>query len=354
MDLSKKLDKITICASAPCRIDMGGTLDLSTFYYPLRYLEPCTFNAAINLRTQVILTSYDTGRIKISSKGFKAADYPANEAPFDHPLGLMFAVATFFHAHGVHIQIVSTSPPKSALGGSSSAAVALVAAKQMVENPLPVSLKTIGLLAHGLEQSVAGIPCGIQDQLAAVFGGINAWYWTGDPGAELVKQKAVLSGARIKAFERSLLLAYCGVPHISKDTNSRWVKDFVAGRFRKEWGKIVRCTQRFVDALEKENYKEASRMMNCETQIRKKMTPDVLNEMGEKLVFSAIEHQCGARFTGAGAGGCIWALGKPADINRLKDDWRLILVENKEARLLDVGVDTEGLNCSNLKLDSSV
>jgi hypothetical protein len=34
-------------ASAPCRVDMGGTLDIGTFYYPLQHAGPCTFNLAL-------------------------------------------------------------------------------------------------------------------------------------------------------------------------------------------------------------------------------------------------------------------------------------------------------------------
>ena len=63
------LEKQTIEASAPCRIDMGGTLDIRTFYYQLRHLSPCTFNIAVDLRTRVRLLPYCDGRIRISSKG---------------------------------------------------------------------------------------------------------------------------------------------------------------------------------------------------------------------------------------------------------------------------------------------
>ncbi|WP_246556018.1 hypothetical protein [Desulfonema magnum] len=97
-------------ASAPCRIDMGGTLDISTFYYPLRRLRPCTFNIALNMRTRVRLFPYHKGMIKVSSKGFESAEYSLDQARFDHPLGLMFAVAAYFGAEGVHIDIESSSP----------------------------------------------------------------------------------------------------------------------------------------------------------------------------------------------------------------------------------------------------
>ena len=127
-NLKKRLEDGHIEASAPCRIDMGGTLDIPTFYYPLHHLNPCTFNIALNLSTSVRLLPYNQGFIKISSRGFKDAEFPVHAAPFSHPMGLMFATAAYFNAGGVHVDIVSESPPRSGLGGSSVAAVALIAA----------------------------------------------------------------------------------------------------------------------------------------------------------------------------------------------------------------------------------
>ena len=108
--MDKKLRKILESkrdfeASAPCRIDMGGTLDIPTFYYPLRHLSPCTFNIALALRTRVRLQPFSTGQVKISSRGFEVAQFPADAAPFDHPMGLMFATAAFFNADGIHVDI---------------------------------------------------------------------------------------------------------------------------------------------------------------------------------------------------------------------------------------------------------
>ena len=189
------LESYPIRASAPCRIDMGGTLDISTFYYPLRHLSPCTVNVAIGLRTHVQVFPHDKGIIKISSKGFESAEYPLEKAPFHHPLGLMFAVAAYFGVEGVHIDIASSSPPRSALGGSSAAAVALIAAfSRMLEkmDQPAISGRQIARIAHELEASVAGVPCGQQDQLAAIYGGVNAWYWPGDCLGPLFQKKTLI------------------------------------------------------------------------------------------------------------------------------------------------------------------
>lgn len=128
MNFNRILEKNPIQVSVPCRVDFGGTLDISTLYLPMAGLSPATFNMALDLRTRVTLSSFEKGYVQVSSKGFETAVFKKDEAPFHHPMGLMFAVAKYFDAEGVHIHIDSSSPPRSALGGSSAAAVAIVAA----------------------------------------------------------------------------------------------------------------------------------------------------------------------------------------------------------------------------------
>jgi D-glycero-alpha-D-manno-heptose-7-phosphate kinase len=334
-------------ASAPCRIDLGGTLDIGTFFYPLRHLQPCTFNIALDLRTRVRLMPHTQGRIRITSRGFQAAEFPADRAPFDHPMGLMFAVAAYFNAQGVRIDIESQSPPRSALGGSSVAAVALIAAfmRQTASRTAfsAFERRSIALLAYELEQSVAGVPCGVQDQLAAVFGGVHAWHWQGNLGRGVFRREVAVPKKHHRDLEKHLLLAYCGKPHQSRDINGRWVKRFLAGRDRDRWVEIVALTRQFVTALKAGNYKQAAVYMNRETAIRKEMTPDVLNTVGDELAEAARQCGCGARFTGAGGGGCIWALGEIEDIDRLRSLWEETLSSSKGARLLDVRIDSKGL-----------
>ncbi|MGD8725250.1 MAG: galactokinase, partial [Desulfobacterales bacterium] len=298
------LENEPIEASAPCRIDMGGTLDIRTFYYPLRHLSPCTFNIALDLRTRIRLMPYHKGRIKISSKGFKSAEFSIDRVPFTHPLGLMFAAGVYFNANNVHVRIESQSPPRSALGGSSAAVVALIAALsklcQKASDAPPFTRSQMAILTQGLEESVAGVPCGFQDQLAAIYGGVNVWKWPTGVEDPQFRKKVVVPKRWHKHFERHLLMAYCGKPHISKDINGRWVQQFLAGKFRRLWIDIVSVTQQFVMALTERNYALAGELMNRETAIRRKMTPDVLDEIGIRLVQSARSQGCGARFAGAG------------------------------------------------------
>jgi D-glycero-alpha-D-manno-heptose-7-phosphate kinase len=341
-DLKKQLESKPVTASAACRIDCGGTLDIKTFYYPLHHLSPCTFNVALNLKTRVTLHPYRSGVVKISSKGFESDEHPADAAPFDSPLGLMFAVAAYFRVGGVHIDIVSESPPRSALGGSSTAAVALIGALSMALDGRVNQEKTV-LLAHAVEEAVAGVPCGIQDQLAAAYGGVHAWYWPSDPTEPAFKGHKVFPKKDHGILEDRLLVAYCGVPHESRDINSKWVQAFVAGKNRHWWTDIVRSTRAFVKALSVKDWTSAVQAMNKEVDIRRQMTPEVFEDLGDVLVERARDHDCAARFTGAGGGGCLWALGKKRHIEGLRSVWADVLAHRPTACLIDPKVDPKGL-----------
>jgi D-glycero-alpha-D-manno-heptose-7-phosphate kinase len=346
----KLLESGPVTASAPCRIDMGGTLDIRTFFYPLQHLGPCTVNIALDLRTVVHIAPHTRGRIKVSSRGFQDAEFPADQAPFRHPLGLMFAVAAFFRAEGVHITIRSASPPRSALGGSSVAAVGLVGAfleaRRQAVSASCTDGRTIALLAQAIEESVAGVPCGYQDQLAAVFGGGNAWHWRVLPRAAVFRREPLIPQRRFERLARHLLVAYAGVPHVSSDINGRWVRQFISGRYRQEWAEIIACSRRFAEALRRRNYTEAGEAMNREVDLRLRMTPSVFDDIGRKLAAAARRCGCGARFTGAGAGGCLWAIGEADAIARLKPAWQEVLAERRAAHLLEARMAGEGLKIS--------
>jgi D-glycero-alpha-D-manno-heptose-7-phosphate kinase len=366
MNLTNLLEKNKIKVSVPCRIDLGGTLDISTLYLPLNFLSPSSFNIAIDMRTHVTLSSFKKGYIKISSKGFENAQFKVFKAPYDHPMGLMFAIADYFHVDGVHIHIESSSPPRSALGGSSAAAVAIAAsfltAKDIIndteggkgksikvgrdaQNLRKVDAEKAAWIAHYIESSVAGVPCGIQDQLAAAFGGVNQWFWKlNKAGQPVFEQKPLfIDAGDVTKLNESLIVAYCGIPHISSQVNKKWVNQFICGENRDKFEKIIKLTDQFVRALQNHDFSLAGKYMNQETEIRLEMTPQVLDSIGRKLFKKALELNVGTRFTGAGGGGCVWAIGNKENIKDLKNEFNKLLKKEKKAKVLETSVDSEGI-----------
>ncbi len=331
-----------VTASAPCRIDVGGTLDLSTFYMPLRPLGPLTVNMAIALRTRVRVSRGEAGKVSVVSRGFSRVLADSATVPFDGPMGLIFAVAATFGVSGVHIDIDSASPPRSALGGSSVASVALVAALAEATGT-PLSRSAIARTAHAVEGSVAGVPCGRQDQLAAAYGGVHVWHWGRSLDTEEPDGEPLMSPDRFPELADRLLLAYGGVPHESRDINGQWVRDFISGRHRSRWARIIEITRSYADHLRTGDYDAAARAIREETAIRREMTPAVVDDLGARLVDAAEAAGCGARFTGAGGGGCLFALGTPDRITALRPVWDNLLAGRDNATLLPVAIDADGV-----------
>jgi len=346
MDIRQLIAQCRVQASAPCRIDMGGTLDIAPFYVPLQTAAPCTVNLALNMRTRVELQAIDGDEIRISSRGFATAAFPPAAAPFLHPLGLFFAIAAHFDVRGLHIRIESASPPRSALGGSSVAAVALVGAlarcREKAGGP-GLTRDQIVRRAHLIEEAVAGVPCGMQDHLAAAYGGLNTWHWVVAADGLTVERTPGLVDMAPAELAAHILVAYVGVPHVSHDVNGRWVRDFLSGAQRTRWVQIAECVRTFAGALDAGRWREAADAMNRETALRREMTPEVLEPMGDALVAAAAARGCGARFTGAGAGGCLWALGERETIAALRSDWERLLAQHPQAALLPSQPDYAGL-----------
>ena len=345
--LTKILTKNKVEASAPCRIDSGGTWDIKALALPLENFKPTTVNAALTLRTSVTLTPFDDGWIRISSEGFpKGQHFPAGRLSFEPPFGLFFAAVSYFGFHGVAVLIRSQSPVKSALGGSSTALVALLKAlnrASILEGGKRLAPGEILHLAYHLEDAVSGGNCGLQDQAAAVYGGVNQWTWHfGRPGAHY-RRIPLLSRQGQKTFSKRLLVAYSGKAHVSLNTNRKWIRDFLSGKTRGGWIQANRIVHDLARAIKEMNWTRAAVLLRKEMALRKKITPEALIPITAKLVDQAEALGCGARFAGAGAGGSLWAVGREKDIDKLSHVWQTSLAGVKGGRVLDCAVDAVGV-----------
>ena len=229
------------------------------------------------------------------------------------------------------------------MGGSSSAAVAILAAfYALLGNE--INPGEIAWQAHFIESSVAGVPCGAQDQAAAAFGGVHLWEWCmGRSGPEFDCTPLFESASDLACLDDHMRTAYCGIPHVSKDVNGQWVDSFVNGRSRPIFEEIVGITRAFADAVREKRWDLAGDLMAKETLLRLDMTPEVLDPVGKKLFDAAREMACGARFTGAGGGGCVWAVGKKENIRALENAWNGILAPVTDGAVLNTKTDARGI-----------
>ena len=345
--IKRLLERAPIEASAPCRIDSGGTWDIKALALPLERIRPVTVNVALNLRTRVSLWPYENGRIKVSSQGFpRAESYSMEGIPYNGPFGLFLAAVSYFGFHGMDIRIRSESPVKSALGGSSTALVALIRALSGVNRMLgekPMSRSEILPLGYHLEDAVSPGKCGIQDQAAAVYGGVNCWTWRYGKRGFPFKRESLLTREGLKALSRRILVAYSGTSHVSSRINQAWISGFLSGQTRSGWIETVDIVSGLARAVQEGSWNKAASLLREEMALRREITPDALIPETENLIEEAERSGCGARFAGAGRGGAVWALGEIDRIERLRKTWGRSLAEIKGARLLDCAVDPVGV-----------
>jgi D-glycero-alpha-D-manno-heptose-7-phosphate kinase len=347
LSLRDLLAQQEIGASAPCRIDAGGTWDIKALALPMEGMEPVTVNAALDLRTSVVLHPYKKGWVKVSSDGFPAGkSHRMDHIPFDPPFGMFFAAISYFGFHGLEVHIRSQSPVRAALGGSSTALVALT--KALVKTSVmlggrKLSPKEMLHLTYQLEDGVAGGGCGMQDQAAAVYGGVNVWTWRYGNRTSPFDRISLLDRGGQKEFSRCLLVAYSGKRHISSRTNRDWIKDFLSGRTRAGWIQVNEIVHNLAEAIKDQDWERTADLLREEMALRKKLTPEALTPFTTELVRHAEHAGCGARFTGAGAGGSVWALGSEKNIRRLRKKWEKALAPVRSARVLHCQVDPLGV-----------
>jgi len=345
--IAKILEHHPVEASAPCRIDSGGTWDIKAMALPLEKIGPVTINMALTLRTWVVLSPFEDGQVRVSSEGFSQGEqYPYKELPFDSSFGLFFAAISHFGFHGLKVRIRSDSPVKSALGGSSTALIALIKALSRLSAMLghkPLSGKEILHLGYHLEDGVSTGKCGIQDQAAAVYGGVNRWIWRYGNRVAPFQRETLLGPQGRRELSKRILVAYSGKSHVSMGINRSWINDFLTGRTRAGWIKVNEIVKGLAAAIKEEDWKRAALLLRNEMAVRKEITPDALIPITEELVGQAESTGCGARFAGAGAGGSVWALGKIDRIGQLRKIWGNTLAPIRGAGILDCAVDPTGV-----------
>jgi D-glycero-alpha-D-manno-heptose-7-phosphate kinase len=345
--IRKLLEKGPIKSSAPCRIDSGGTWDIKALALPCEGMMPITVNLALDLRTYVTLLPYRSGWVRISSDNLGVHEaYRFAEVPLDSQFGLFFAIASFYAFHGLEIAIRSCAPVRAGLGGSSAAAVATIKALSVVNSMLgedKFEEEGVLHLAYHLEDAVNLGGCGVQDQGAAVYGGVNKWVWNYSRQGRPFQRESLLDSDGQRELSRRLLVAYSGKRHLSARINRLWIKQFLGGKTRSQWIAANAIVNRFASRIRERKWKEGAEELRNEVAIRRKITPEAFTPVITRLIEESKRLGCGARFAGAGGGGTVWALGEIDDIQELREVWARILKGTRKGAILDCAVDPEGM-----------
>ena len=219
-----------IRARAPLRISFsGGGTDLPP--YP-EERGGLVLTATIARYAYASLRSLQERFLKVNSRDFKTIVHFALDEPlvYDGKLDLIKACLNRLmpestpESNGAELYLESDVPAGSGLGGSSSLVVAAIGALCRWSH-LSLDKYKMAHLAWEIERKDVGIPGGMQDQYAAVFGGFNLIEFYG-PGKVVVNPLRVESHI-VNELQYNLLMVYMGSrtsDHIIEEQMSGYIK----------------------------------------------------------------------------------------------------------------------------------
>jgi len=332
-------------ARAPVRnADLGGWRD--TRLFP----SGKVLNIAIRMYTHVSLMATDREGVHIESHDIGESEYIQNlrDLEYKGALGLLkAAVGKSGVNHGLKLIVHSEAPPASGLGSSAALSVAALAALYASQGKhfLP---HHIARDAQRLETEYLKLECGVQDQIAAAFGGIN-YIEVNYPDARVTA--VPISDDLLCELEARMLVIYTGKSHFSSGTHKNVIANFEAGKpetLRAFEGLDTTADMGLAALLEEDldRYAEALNV-NWEFQkaLHESITTPGIDEMESRVRQEGCE---GFKLNGAGAGGTAMLVCAP---NSTRSVVRVIEDEFPEMQVYRPKVDIG--RCQGLQVWSS-
>ena len=221
----------------------------------------------------------------------------------------------------LEITIESTAPHGASIGTSAAACVALIGALDAL-SPGRMTPAEVARAAWRVETMRLGQQSGVQDQLAAAFGGINLIHIDRYPETRVTRLD--VAPAIASDLERRMVLVYLGAPHDSSAIHDEVIADLSqAGRTAPRLAALRETAQQSADAVLAGDFEELGRIMTANTEAQRRLHHGLVSPRADLLIAAAM--RCGAlgyKVNGAGGdGGAITLLtdGEPDTVARTVD-----------------------------------
>ena len=365
---------MSIHFSIPARINiLGNPTDGNEGDY-------ATISAAVDIRAHGIIES----RENYSLEQDKSDDPPVVFRPEDLPLpydgevdllkaaqNRLFSYSSEFKAklstRGFHLRVWSDVPRQSGLGGSSLFVLLTLAAlrefydlDRRVHNDY-----VLAELAQRAEELELGITCGYADRYVPLFGGLAYLDYRSKLYHADIGQEPFVTYERLDESVESLPLVAVttGVHHDSGDVHGRMRPRFLAEykKWQETGGDMPLmvssmsaawdCAWRGKIALLQGDLHLFGQLMNKNHRLVDKMMrycgfEDGAGQINNLFIEAAKDFGAlGAKLTGAGGGGSVFALVNPGDEDILINLWKEIASANNlhEARSYRLSISRDGL-----------
>jgi D-glycero-alpha-D-manno-heptose-7-phosphate kinase len=331
-----------IRAKAPLRISFsGGGTDVP----PFPAIEGgCVLSATIDRYAWGTLQPRDDGVIHINSRDFGLSlKYSSRrELKLDGNMDLIKAAIHRLAGDddlGFDLYLHTDAPPGSGLGSSSAMMVAMVGLLKEWRR-LPLTDYQVAELAYEVERIDLGIQGGMQDQYAAVFGGVNFIEFHGD---RVTVNSLKLSRDILNELEYNLLLVDTGKVRQSSDIIAHQVDRYE--RHEQEsvhaLRELKRLTLQMKDRMLRCEWDDFAHLLDEEWQQKKRMSDRISNpELDDLYALARSEGAVGGKITGAGGGGFMLLWCEFESKHRVSEALRARGCEISEVALEPLGLQT--------------
>jgi D-glycero-alpha-D-manno-heptose-7-phosphate kinase len=309
-------------AQSPCRIvnsvapirvcDNGGWTD--TWF--ARYGS--VFNIAVypyvEVQMRVFERSSERPGITINAENYgqRYTLEPCNGVYDKHPL--IEAAIDYMRIpkeYAIEVSIFSEAPGGCSTGTSAAVSVAVIGALDAL-TPGRLAPHQVAAAAQKIETELLKQQCGIQDQIASAYGGINYIEMHEYPDAAV--SQLHLPDSIWWELESRLSLIYVGRTHSSSETHSMVIRELEdAGPETPKLSVLRTTAAKSKDALYAGDFRALGRAMTESTEAQRGLHPALIGPHHQEIIDIARSHGAiGWKVNGAGgAGGSVTLLNDP-------------------------------------------
>ena len=252
-------------------------------YISCRYLPP--FNA--DYRNRIV---------------WKILEYPETVDEIQHN-AIRAALKLYDVVQGVELSNQCDLPARSGLGSSSSFCAGLIKAIYALKGEM-ISKYALARETIRLEREILKENGGIQDQIAAVYGGLNHIHI--NTNGSFSVDPIILSDERRAAFNGKLLLFFTGISRTSSEIAETQVKSTKdkTDQLRRMQAMVAEASRILTD--ESADLDDFGRMLHETWMLKRSLTDKISNGLIDDVYKAAVNNGAlGGKILGAGGGGFI-------------------------------------------------
>jgi mevalonate kinase len=305
-----------ITCSAPGKVYLFGE-------HAVVYGEPA-IACAINRRVSTSIELVSSGKVRINAMGTRLQCF-SEELKY-----VCCAVQTikklFREDFGAEITIRSQLPPRQGLG--SSAAVTVSTVKALTEClEIKLENEAIAKIGHQIETAVQG-KASAADTFVSSIGGVV-----------FIEQTTT---SRLPSFNIPFIIGATGIERSTSDViaSVARMKERYPSLFTNILSAIGHVTRLGKQTLADEDFFSLGELMNVNQGLLESI--GVSDNVMSALVYAArTAGALGAKITGAGRGGCVFAIAKDDDVDRVRQAMTKQSAQVLNATLSEVGLQIE-------------